>query len=217
MRLTIRSAALALALMPCSGMATPISIDLTTGPSDASATRTITDIINGMDVMIASVGRDGNLTFGPQGLGIVGGGGANANARINADEIVRFDFGRAVRDLRVRVGALTNDDAARSYTLISPSGVTETILPAEFVHGDAPDGHGGIYWNAVSMSDGAPIATLLVETTATSSNGGFSVRSVHYDAVEPAPVPVPAASLLLSGAVAAFAWLGRRRRSSNWF
>lgn len=216
MKLTIKAAALVCAMIPAASMAATVNLDLTAVQPEMSSTRTITDTVNDMDVTISSVGRAGGLTFGAQGLGVIGGEGSNAAVRINAGEIVRFDFGRLVRDLRVSVGAV-NGEAGRSYTLVGADGLTEEILPGAFVRSDKPERIGGIHWNAISMSGGGPIAALLVTTTATSSTAGFSVRSIYYDAIEPAasiaPVPLPAAGMLLGGGIAVLAWLGCRKRT----
>lgn len=58
--------------------------------------------------------------------------------------------------------------------------------------------------------DRAPIFSLMITQTASSPTAGFSVRSVYYDTI--APVPLPAAGVLLGGGLTLLAGLGRFRR-----
>lgn len=208
MKSGLRAVALAFFIMPAAGMAATVNIGLTEGPADTKQI-TLQDTVNNFDILLASIGSGAELTFGPQGVGVYGGAGNQAHARINSGEIVRLDFGRAVRDLRINVGAI-NGNPGRTYTLFSANGTEETIMPTAFDEANVPEGYGGKFWDALSRSDGAPISSLMITTTATSSTAGFSVRSVYYDAI--APVPIPAAGVLLGGGMAMLAWLGRARR-----
>lgn len=208
MNLGFKAAVAALFMMPAASMAASVNIALTAGPADMTQI-IIEDSINDLDIILSTIGSGSELTFGAAGVGVYGGGGNQSHARINPGEILRFDFGRAVRDLRINVGAI-NGAAGRTYTLLSANGAEETLMQTAFDPAAKPAGHGGAFWDALSRADGAPIASLLVTTTAASQAAGFSIKSIYYDTI--APVPLPTAGALLGGGMAALAWLGRRKR-----